>query len=143
MCPARVSCCAAARPAGPEPITATVLPVKRSGAIGFTLPASNASSIVRSSICLIVTASRLIATTHAVSHGAGHRRPVNSGKLLVACKRSIASSLSPRQIKSFHSGIKLPSGQPLWQKGIPQSMHRPACFCRCSKLCGSYTSRQS
>ena len=25
------------------------------------------------------------------SHGAGHNRPVNSGKLLVACKRSIAS----------------------------------------------------
>mgnify|MGYP001014042879 CR=1 FL=1 len=25
---------------------------------------------------------------------------------------SIASAFSPRQIKSFHSGIKLPSGQP-------------------------------
>ena len=84
MCPARVSCCAAASPAGPDPITATVLPDKRSGASGFTLLASNASSIVRSSICLIVTASRLIPTTHAVSHGAGHSRPVNSGKLLVA-----------------------------------------------------------
>ena len=143
MCPARVNCWAAASPAGPEPITATVLPVKRSGAIGFTFPASNASSMVRSSTCLIVTASRLIATTQAVSQGAGHKRPVNSGKLLVAWRRAIASSLSPRQIKSFHSGIKLPSGQPLWQKGIPQSMHRPACFCKCSKLCGSYTSRQS
>jgi len=51
-------------------------------------------------------------TTHAVSHGAGHRRPVNSGKLFVACKRSIAELKSPRYIKSFHSGIKLPSGQP-------------------------------
>ncbi len=31
VCPARVSCCAAARPAGPEPTTATVLPVRRPG----------------------------------------------------------------------------------------------------------------
>ena len=137
MCPARVSCWAAARPAGPEPITATVLPVKRSGGVGFTLPAPKASSMVRSSTCLIVTASALIPITHAVSHGAGHRRPVNSGKLLVACNRAIASSLSPRHIRSFHSGIRFPSGQPSWQNGMPQSMQRPACFCRCSMLCGS------
>ena len=76
----------------------------------------------------MVTASALIAITQAVSHGAGHKRPVNSGKLFVACKRSIASRVSPRQIKSFHSGIKLPSGQPSWQNGIPQSIQRPACF---------------
>ena len=137
MCPALVSCCAAAKPAGPEPITATVLPVRRSAINGTTLPSLNASSMVRSSICLIVTAVLLIATTQAVSQGAGHRRPVNSGKLFVACKRSIASFLSPRQIKSFHSGIKLPSGQPEWQNGIPQSMQRPACFCRSGKACSS------
>ena len=110
---------------------------------GLTSPVAKASSMVRSSTCLIVTASRLIPITHAVSHGAGHKRPVNSGKLFVACKRSIASRVSPRQIKSFHSGMRLPSGHPSWQKGIPQSIQRPACFCRCSKLCGSYTSRQS
>ena len=137
MCPARVSCCAAANPAGPEPITATVLPVSRSGANGFTLLSKKASSMVRSSICLMVTASRLIPTTHAVSHGAGQRRPVNSGKLFVTCRRSIASTLSPRKMRSFHSGIRFPSGQPEWQNGIPQSMQRPACFCRCSIDCGS------
>ena len=44
------------------------------------------------SICLIVTASpSRISSTHAASHGAGHRRPVNSGKLLVACSCAIAS----------------------------------------------------
>ena len=32
----------------------------------------------------------LMPSTHAASHGAGHSRPVNSGKLLVACSRSIA-----------------------------------------------------
>ena len=44
------------------------------------------------SICLMVTASpSRISSTQAASHGAGHRRPVNSGKLLVACSCAIAS----------------------------------------------------
>ena len=133
VCPARVSCCAAARPAGPDPTTATVLPDNRSGINGTTRFSKKASSIVRSSTCLMVTASALIATTQAVSQGAGHNLPVNSGKLLVACNLSIASTFSPRQIKSFHSGIKLPSGQPWWQNGTPQSMHLPACFCKAVK----------
>ena len=36
-----------------------------------------------------------IDSTHAASHGAGHSRPVNSGKLLVACRASIAKSQLP------------------------------------------------
>ncbi len=43
------------------------------------------------SICLIVTGSLLIPSTHDASHGAGQSLPVNSGKLLVACRRSIAA----------------------------------------------------
>ena len=82
--------------------------------------------MIATSTFLIVTGSRLMPTTHAVSHGAGHSRPVNSGKLFVACSRSIASIQSLRQTRSFHSGIRFPSGQPVWQNGIPQSMHRPA-----------------
>jgi hypothetical protein len=80
------------------------------------------------STCLMVTASLLIASTHADSHGAGHSRPVNSGKLFVACSRSMASRQSLRQTRSFHSGMRFPSGHPLWQNGMPQSMHRPACL---------------
>jgi hypothetical protein len=34
VCPARLSCAAAARPAGPEPMTATFLPVRTSGPPG-------------------------------------------------------------------------------------------------------------
>ena len=75
---------------------------------------------------MIVTGSWLMPRTHAVSHGAGHSRPVNSGKLFVACSRAMASSQSSRQTRSFHSGIRLPSGQPWWQNGMPQSMQRPA-----------------
>ncbi len=89
--------------------------------------------MIATSTFLMVTGSRLMPTTQAVSHGAGHNRPVNSGKLLVACSRSNASSQSPRQTRSFHSGIRLPSGQPVWQKGMPQSMQRPAC----SEMIGS------
>src|SRR5581483_2770234 len=114
-------------PAGPEPITATVFPVRRSGTSGTTQPSSNARSAIANSICSIVTGSSLIASTHADSHGAGQMRPVNSGKLFVACSWSIASRHLPRYTRSFHSGIRLPSGQPSWQNGTPQSMHRAPC----------------
>ena len=126
--PARVSCWAAARPAGPEPMTATVRPDRRSGASGLTVPSSHARSTMETSTFLMVTAGWLMPSTQADSHGAGHSRPVNSGKLLVACRRSEAPSQSPFHTRSFHSGMMFPSGQPLWQNGMPQSMQRPACL---------------
>ena len=85
--------------------------------------------MIDTSTCLMVTASELMPSTHAVSHGAGQSRPVNSGKLFVACSRSAAACQSSRQVRSFHSGIRLPSGQPSWQNGMPQSMQRPAWRC--------------
>ena len=68
--------------------------------------------MIATSTFLIVTGSRLMPTTQEVSHGAGHSRPVNSGKLLVACSLSVAPRQSSRQTRSFHSGIRFPSGQP-------------------------------
>ena len=59
--------------------------------IGWIQPSSHARSTMVTSTCLIATGSWLMPSTHAASHGAGHRRPVNSGKLLVACRRSMAS----------------------------------------------------
>ena len=47
--------------------------------------------MIATSICLIVTGSSLMPSTHEASQGAGQSVPVNSGKLLVACRRSIAS----------------------------------------------------
>ena len=38
QCPARFSCAAQERPAGPEPTTATFLPVRFSGGSGTTVP---------------------------------------------------------------------------------------------------------
>ena len=89
------------------------------------------------STCLMVTGSALIPSTQAVSHGAGQSRPVNSGKLFVACSRSDASRQSSRHARSFHSGIRFPSGQPWWQNGMPQSMQRPACARRAPPSIGS------
>ena len=55
-------------------------------------PPPTARSMIAFSICLIVTASpSRISSTHAASHGAGQSRPVNSGKLFVACSCAIAS----------------------------------------------------
>ena len=82
--------------------------------------------MIASSMSLMVTGSVLMASTQAGSQGAGQSVPVNSGKLLVRCSRAIARSQSPSWTRSFHSGIRLPSGQPWWQKGTAQSMQRAA-----------------
>ncbi len=125
--PARRNCCAAASPAGPLPTTATRRPVLCSGGSGWIHPSSHARSTMLRSISLMETAGSVIASTHAVSHGAGQMRPVNSGKLLVACSRRIALAQRPLYTRSFQSGIRLFSGQPVWQKGTPQSMQRAPC----------------
>ncbi len=77
-------------------MTAAVLPDRRSGACGATAPLSHALSMIETSTFLMVTAGWLMPSTHADSHGAGHRRPVNSGKLFVACSRSDAPDQSSR-----------------------------------------------
>ncbi|MNN79202.1 hypothetical protein D3C81_1958250 [compost metagenome] len=83
LCPALLSCAAQARPAGPEPTTATFLPVRLSGGWGTIQPSSKPLSTMAFSIDLIVTGLPFIPTVHAPSQGAGQTRPVNSGKLLV------------------------------------------------------------
>ncbi len=99
--------------------------------------------MMETSICLIVTGGWLMPRTQAVSQGAGQRRPVNSGKLLVACNRSMASAKLARRVWSFHSGMRLPSGHPWWQNGMPQSMQRLAWRWSTLVSCSSCTSFQS
>jgi hypothetical protein len=67
-------------------------------------------------------------SVHAASQGAGHTRPVNSGKLFVWCKTSSAAFHCWRYTRSFQSGMMLCTGHPDWQNGIPQSMQRAPCF---------------
>src|SRR5262245_8907128 len=83
QCPALLSCAAHAKPAGPEPTTATRLPVREDGGSGTTQPSSKALSMIAHSMLLIVTGASLIPSTQDPSHGAGQTRPVNSGKLFV------------------------------------------------------------
>ena len=88
------------------------------------------------SLFLIVTGGSMTPNTQEPSQGAGQTRPVNSGKLFVLWRRCSASFQRPRKMRSFHSGIRLFTGQPLaipetmwpvWQKGVPQSMQREPC----------------
>ena len=122
--PARLSCCAAARPAGPEPMTATLRPVRICGDSGSIQPSSQPRSAMAFSMLLIVTGSSLMPRTQAASQGAGQMRPVNSGKLLVECSWRSASFQRSWYTRSFQSGMMLFSGHPVWQNGMPQSMQR-------------------
>ena len=90
-CPALFNRSAAESPAGPEPITATFFPVLVLGGFAVTKPSSNACSTVAHSFSRIVTDSLCISSTHDFSHGAGHTRPVNSGKLFEECNIRYAS----------------------------------------------------
>ena len=91
----------------------------------------------------IVTGSWLIFSTQACSQLAGQMRPVNSGKLFVAASRMYAPFQSPLYNRSFHSGIRLSTGQLQWQNGIPQSMQREACSFRSSLFNTCSTSLKS
>ncbi len=131
-------------PAGPEPTTATRLPVRVWAGSGFTQPMFQARSAIACSIVLMATGwfSRL--SVQASSQGAGQTRPVNSGKLLVEWRLREASSQSDWKTRSFQSGIWLWTGQPVgpWQNGMPQSMQRAACFVRSCSSSGSVNSRK-
>mmetsp|Transcript_53404 Transcript_53404/g.169818 ORF Transcript_53404/g.169818 Transcript_53404/m.169818 type:complete len:240 (+) Transcript_53404:1053-1772(+) len=143
--PILLSWSAAARPAGPEPTIATFLPVRTAGGRGTIQPFSKPLSMIVHSIDLIVTAGSMMPSTHEPSHGAGHTRPVNSGKLLVSSRRSRARRHSPLCTRSFHSGILFPRGQPesfWWQKGVPQFMHRAAWVWRRSPVASASGPRQ-
>src|SRR3954463_9555454 len=130
-------------PDGPEPMTATRRPVRNGGGSGLIQPPSPAFSRIACSICLIVTASSLMSSTQAASHGAGQMRPVNSGKLFVASAIVLASRQRPRDRGSSQSGIRLPSGQPEWQNGMPQSIQRAPCSFSSGSASGSWYSSKS
>ena len=149
--PRRLSWSAAANPAGPEPTTATCFPVRTLGTCGTMSPRAYPSSTMANSFSFTVTGSPFRPQVQAASHRAGHTRPVNSGKLLVFRSRFRAWSRLPWYTRSFHSGTRLCSGQPVyipasctpdWQKGTPHSMHRAPCRCLSSSGCMGWNSFQ-
>ena len=86
---------------------------------------------------LMVTALSTMPATQAPSQGAGHTRPVNSGKLLVLVRLMYASFHWSSKTRLLNSGMMLLIGQPVcvMQKGVPQSMHRAACRLSSSGSC--------
>mmetsp|Transcript_68874 Transcript_68874/g.164316 ORF Transcript_68874/g.164316 Transcript_68874/m.164316 type:complete len:290 (-) Transcript_68874:5085-5954(-) len=126
--PIWLSSSAAARPAGPDPTIATVCPVRSLGTRGLTQPSLKPRSMMEYSMFLMVTGEDTSPATHDPSQGAGQTRPVNSGKLLVVRRRSSACFHWSLKTSSLNSGIRLWIGHPwcVWQKGVPQSMHRAA-----------------
>jgi len=94
--PARASCCAAARPAGPEPTMATRLPVRICSRLGFD-KAFLKGAVDNALLDLPDGDGRLAdASTHAALAGSGTERPVKLGKIVVACNWRIASRQRPR-----------------------------------------------
>ena len=81
---------------------------------------------------LMPTGSSFTFSTQAASQGAGQMRPVNSGKLLVESSIAKALCQSSRYTRSLKSGMMLLTGQPLLQKGVPQSMQRAPCTLACA-----------
>ena len=71
------------------------LPVRRLGTWGLIQPCSQALSTMAHSMVLMATGASSMLSVQEVSQGAGQMRPVNSGKLLVECRTSIAACQSP------------------------------------------------
>lgn len=87
-------------------------PVLFVGGRGTIHPSSKALSMIAHSMFLIDTGFSIIPSTQEPSQGAGHTRPVNSGKLFVSRSRSSASRHLFWYTNSLNSGILFPSGQP-------------------------------
>ena len=111
-------------------------PVRVFGGFGARYPLSYAFSMMDSSFAFVVTGFPFKLHVQAASHSAGQTLPVNSGKQFVFVRRLNACTIFPVYKRSFHSGIRLLSGQPLaipeiifpyWQNGTPQSIHLAAC----------------
>ena len=71
------------------------LPVFVSGGSGAIQPSLKPRSAIAASIVLIVTGTSSMLSVQAASHGAGHTRPVTSGKLLVEWRLPAACFQSP------------------------------------------------
>mmetsp|Transcript_24101 Transcript_24101/g.48184 ORF Transcript_24101/g.48184 Transcript_24101/m.48184 type:complete len:200 (-) Transcript_24101:325-924(-) len=111
--PDLLSWSADARPAGPEPMTATFLPVRTCGGCARTHPSAHARSMMVCSMFLMVTALSTRPATHEPSHGAGQTRPVNSGKLLVDERLVYAAFHCSVNTRLLKSGMRLLIGQPV------------------------------
>src|SRR5690554_7094631 len=85
---------------------AIFLPVLTVAGCGGNQFSSKARSTMDCSIDLMPTGLLLMFKVQAASQGAGHTRPVNSGKLLVLCSTWLALAQSLRNTRSLKSGMR-------------------------------------
>ena len=136
--PARLSCAGAgqarrARADDRDLLAGALLRAARA----TTQPSSKPLSMIAHSMLLMVTGGSLMPSTHEPSQGAGQTRPVNSGKLLVLCRRverllplpavDEVVPLGDQVVDRAAGGHARRSACPVWQNGTPQSMQRAPC----------------
>ena len=125
--PMRASSPAAVSPPGPEPTTATFLPVAAMSRVGASMFASAQSATNRSSHPT-ATGSPFNPRMHLASHctSCGQTRPVVAGSALLVRKILAAVSKSPSATFVTKFGISTRTGHPRMHGFLGQSRHRLA-----------------
>ena len=125
---------------------ATFAERSRLGRKGCTHPSWKACSVSVFSTAPIVTVPcPLRSKTQLPSHrrSCGQIRPQISGKALIALKRSHASRHSPSAHSMSQSGMSLPTGQKVWQKGTAHCSQRDDCRSQSRLSNGASISKKS
>ncbi len=138
LCPILAKSAAAVNPAGPEPTTATCLPVGLVGSIGesiASLLARSQSATYRSRRPIAIGAC-LFASEQAASHWVswGQTRPQIPGRLFLLLSILTASGISPSTIALIKSGMSIPTGQPSMQGRLGHWIQRLASSLACSRV---------
>ena len=138
LCPARRTSAATVNPAGPEPTTATFLPVSAAGAGGVCKLFSRSKSATKRSKRPIETerstSLKIFPTVHCAWHcfSCGHTRPHIAGSRFVVFIMSTAFLNSPFAVSAKNWGIGTATGQPATQGWFLHCRQRFASIIACS-----------
>ena len=116
------------RPAGPEPTTATRMPVGGASSGVEAVPCTRSQSATKRSMRPIATGSPRLATTHTTSHcsSCGQTRPQIAGRVLVSLSLTSEPATSPWRSRSMKAGMSIPTGHPLTHGGLAHCRQRCA-----------------
>ncbi|MPM47109.1 hypothetical protein SDC9_93817 [bioreactor metagenome] len=133
-CPMRARSAAQVRPAGPEPMTATLLPV-RAAICGLGSSWCSDQSATKRSRRPMATERPLMPRVHFASHwlSCGQTRPQMAGRLLLDLMIFAASSRSPSRKARMNWLMGTCTGQPCTQGEFLHWMQRAASFMAVSR----------
>ena len=119
---------AQASPAGPDPMTAILLPVGGVTEAACLRPRLRSSSATNLSRCPIAMGRPFLPRTHASSHwlSCGQTLPHTAGSALSSRMMVAAPEVSPTATSSMKSLILMPTGHPSTHTGRLHSRHRDA-----------------